>query len=53
MLIVICIVSSVLLSLVLTEVRIRMSVGYAVGAYIKTNEAIEAIEKLDSTFIVN
>jgi hypothetical protein len=54
LLIVICIVSSILLSLVLTEIRLRFSNDrYAKGAYKKTEEALKAIQKLDSTYITN
>ena len=54
MLFIICIISSVLLSLVLREIRLRFSNDrYAVGAYNKTEEVLEAIEKLDSAYVIN
>jgi hypothetical protein len=52
LLIVICIVSSVLLSLVLTEVRLRYSnVAYAKEAWEYSKEAYKAVIALDSTFV--
>jgi hypothetical protein len=52
LLIVICIVSSVLLSLVLTEVRLRYSnVAYAREAWEYSKEAYEAVVALDSTLV--
>jgi len=48
----ICITSSVLLSLIMTEIRLRYSNDkYAAGAYNKTEKVLEAIQDLDSTYV--
>lgn len=53
MLIVICVISSVLLSLILTEIRIRLSYKeYAIGAYHQAEETLNAVQALDSTYAI-
>lgn len=49
-----CVLTSILLSLILNEIRFRYKYGnYIMETYNNSIEAIEALEKIDSTYVID
>lgn len=50
----ICVLTSIFLSLIMSEIYIRYRYGtYIMKTYHNSVEAVEALENLDSTYIIN
>ena len=54
LLILLCVLTSLLLSLIMNEIYFRYRYGkYIMDTYQKSIEAVQVLEKIDSTYIIN